>query len=86
MAASGLGSRKQMVSIGWGISLLLRMNELRKKPFGHVGPPFIRAVGSSPGVGRLIDQSGDAAEGSKVEACSADNETFRAKRARNISP
>jgi len=32
-----------------------------------------RAVGSSPGVGRLIDQSGDAAKGSEIEACSADH-------------
>ena len=27
-----------------------------------------RAVGSSPVVGRLLDQSGDAAEGSEIEA------------------
>ena len=33
----------------------------------------IRAVGSSPGVGRLKDQSGDAAEGSEIEVCSADH-------------
>jgi len=31
-----------------------------------------RAVGSPPGVGRLIDQSGDAAEGSDIEARSAE--------------
>ena len=29
---------------------------------------ILRAVGSSPGVGRLIDQSVDAPEGSEVEA------------------
>ena len=40
----------------------------------------VRAVGSSPGVGRLMDQSGDAAKGSEVEARSTDHETFRAKR------
>ena len=31
-----------------------------------------RAVGSSPGVGRLIDQSGDTAEGIEIEARSAE--------------
>jgi len=31
------------------------------------GKLISRAVGSSPGVGRLIDQSGDAAEGSEIE-------------------
>jgi len=30
-----------------------------------------RTVGNSPGVGRIIDQSGDAAKGSEKEACSA---------------
>ena len=34
-----------------------------------------RAVGSSPGVGRLIDQSGDAAAGSEIEVCSVDHST-----------
>jgi len=29
----------------------------------------LRAVRSSPGVGQLIDQSGDAAKGSKMEGC-----------------
>ena len=38
---------------------------------GHGGE--IRAVGSFPGVGRLIDQSGDAAEGREIEARSADH-------------
>ena len=45
-----------------------------------------RAVGSSPGVRRLIDESGDAGEGSEVEVRSADDETFRAKRGKNFSP
>ena len=39
-------------------------------------PLYIRAVGSSPGVGQLIDQSGDAGEGSEMEACSADHSTW----------
>ena len=34
---------------------------------------YIRAVGSSSGVGRPIDQSCDAADGSEIEACSADH-------------
>jgi len=38
-----------------------------------------RAVGSSPGVGRLIDQSDDAAKGSEIEVCGACR-SFRAKR------
>jgi len=41
---------------------------------------YLRAVGSSPEVGRLIDQRGDAVFGSEVEARSADHEMFRAKR------
>jgi len=32
-----------------------------------------RAVGSFPGVGRLIDQSGDAVEGREIKARSADH-------------
>ena len=32
-----------------------------------------RGVGSSPGVGQLIDQSGDAAKGSEIEVCSVDH-------------
>jgi len=35
-------------------------------------------------VGRLINQSGDAAFGSEVEARNADHETFRAKRGKKI--
>ena len=37
---------------------------------------YHRAVGSSPGVGQLIDQNGDAAFGSEVEVRSADHETL----------
>ena len=40
MAASGLGCRKALVSIGWVISLLC-MNGLRKETPGLVGPPFL---------------------------------------------
>ena len=36
------------------------------------GASYDRAVGSSPGVGRLIDQSGDTAEGIEIEARSAE--------------
>ena len=39
-----------------------------------------RAVGSSPGVGRLIDQRGDGAEGSEIEARSADHSVRSAEK------
>ena len=50
--------------------------------------PLIRAVGSSPGVGRLRDESSDAGQGSEVEARGGDidHETFRAKRGKIFSP
>ena len=34
---------------------------------------IFRAVGSSPGVEQLVDQRGDAAEGSEIEVLSADH-------------
>ena len=36
-----------------------------------------RAVGSSPWVGRVMDQSDDAAEGSEIEVCSAGKKMSR---------
>ena len=39
-----------------------------------------RAVGSSPGVERLIDQSGDAAERSEIEARSGDQSARSAEK------
>ena len=39
-----------------------------------------RAVESSPRVGRLMDQSGDAAKGSKIEVCSADHSAQSAEK------
>ena len=39
----------------------------------HTKVSFGRAVGSSPGVGRLTDQSVDAPEGSEIEVRRADH-------------
>jgi len=36
MAASGLSSRKPLISPGWAISLLLYTNELRKRSSGYM--------------------------------------------------
>ena len=41
MAGSVLGYRKALVGTGWGISVILCMNQLRKQPSGLVGPPFL---------------------------------------------
>jgi len=38
---SGVGYRKALAGTEWAISLLLCMNQLRKQPFGLVGPPFL---------------------------------------------
>ena len=41
MTASGLGYRKALVGTGWVISLLLCMNQLRKRHSGLMRPPFL---------------------------------------------
>jgi len=41
---------------GWAISLLLRMNGLRKKCSGHIGPPFLAVKLFSLSVGATIGQ------------------------------
>ena len=51
----------------------------------RVCPLYILLVcTSSPGVGRVIDQSGDAAEGSEIEVRSADHSALSAEK--NFSP
>ena len=47
----------------------------------RVCPLYILLVcTSSPGVGRVIDQSGDAAEGSEIEVRSADHSALSAEK------
>ena len=50
---------------------------MRNHEWGHTHTGT-RAIGSSPGVGQLIDQRGDTAKGSEIEVGSADHSAWSA--------